>query len=238
MSKPFMVAPGQFSQIELSKYASRVLPRPYSGCLDEASYSSSTSGGEIASSLTEMGISYTHEYCRELLMQMDTVQALGCHDLRLIRTRNHTLPSCTQNDLLIDHKNQQIYSADEIFEYCPLACDYVTYVMDMTKQEFPTLGYFKQSVRKKPEYFERVFVDRHVTYEMFRDSMTHVNVFFHETSVTELSEKPKLDAVGLVSNLGGIIGVFLGVSVLTLVEFVELVGFFVWIWIKTNSPKE
>lgn len=245
MRRPFSIGPGLFSQFELSKVHSRVLPYPYSDCIDTKSNALNPKSASLVDGLDSIGINYSQKYCAELLVQLETIKALDCHDLRLINIDNKTTKPCLDHNFLIG-RSTLLYAAEDIFDYCPLACDTNTYIIDITKQDFPTLSYYQESIRKRPDYFTRVFNTsdaRNVTYEIFQESLTYVNVFFHEMTVSEMTEKPKLDRVGLVSNLGGIIGVFLGVSVLTLVEFIELVAFFIWIWLKkfrstTTKPTE
>lgn len=240
MRRPFSIGPGLFSQFELSKVHSEVLPYPYSDCIDTKSNALNAKSASLVDGLDSLGINYSQKYCAELLVQLATIEALDCYDLRLIKINNKTITKpCLDPNFLIG-RSTLLYAAEDIFDYCPLACDTDTYIIDITKQDFPTLSYYQESIRKRPDYFRRVFNTsdaRNVTYGMFQESLTYVNVFFHEMTVSEMSEKPKLDRVGLISNLGGIIGVFLGVSVLTLVEFIELVAFFIWIWLKKLKSK-
>jgi hypothetical protein len=48
--------------------------------------------------------------------------------------------------------------------------------------------------------------------------MTVVNMFYEDFSVTEIEETPVMDVVTLLSNIGGVAGLFLGVSLLSFFE--------------------
>ncbi len=67
-------------------------------------------------------------------------------------------------------------------------------------------------------------------YEQFNSSLSDVkqsiinlNVFYDRLSYTEITEKPSFPFVDLVSNVGGTFGLFIGISLLSLLEIVELI---------------
>ena len=47
------------------------------------------------------------------------------------------------------------------------------------------------------------------------------NVFFSELSMTVIEERPVYNLVSVVSNFGGLLGLYLGFSVLTILELVD-----------------
>jgi hypothetical protein len=48
-------------------------------------------------------------------------------------------------------------------------------------------------------------------------------VFYDRLSYTEITEKPSVPFVDLVSNVGGTFGLFIGISLLSFLEVVELI---------------
>lgn len=62
-----------------------------------------------------------------------------------------------------------------------------------------------------------------ITYELFKQSVASVLVYYDELKVTQISESPSISLVNLVANIGGTCGLFIGMSVLTIVEFFELI---------------
>jgi len=59
------------------------------------------------------------------------------------------------------------------------------------------------------------------TYEEVHKSFYSINVFYADLKYTVITDSPKTTFADLVSNLGGILGVFLGSSLVSLFEFVE-----------------
>ena len=50
----------------------------------------------------------------------------------------------------------------------------------------------------------------------------YLNVFYDDLSTTYTTELPALTAVSLFGNIGGNLGLFIGISILTFIEIVEL----------------
>ena len=53
--------------------------------------------------------------------------------------------------------------------------------------------------------------------------MSKVNVFFRTTTVTHIEEQPLMLPFDLVSGIGGTLGLFVGMSLLSMCEVVQLV---------------
>lgn len=52
--------------------------------------------------------------------------------------------------------------------------------------------------------------------------MAVLYVYYKDLKYTFISQQPKVELFDLISNIGGILGLFLGVSFLTCVEFFEI----------------
>ena len=67
--------------------------------------------------------------------------------------------------------------------------------------------------------------------EKARESVTRVNIFYESLSYTVSTEAPQIDFVSLLANIGGNLGLFLGVSLFSICELVEVAFEFGYIWI-------
>jgi len=59
--------------------------------------------------------------------------------------------------------------------------------------------------------------------EKYRD-LVFLNVYFANSKYTKLEQTPKTSVIELISNLGGALGIFLGFSVFSLIEIVEVIA--------------
>jgi hypothetical protein len=60
-------------------------------------------------------------------------------------------------------------------------------------------------------------------YDLITRSIVRFNVFYDSLSLLEVNEKPNFTIVDLISSMGGTFGLFLGISILSLLELVEFV---------------
>ena len=77
------------------------------------------------------------------------------------------------------------------------------------------------------ELFEslKIYSKEHanMTLNEYKQSSLLLNVFYTSKEYTEIREIPKISTMDLVSNLGGVVGIFLGLSIFTLIEIIELI---------------
>lgn len=95
--------------------------------------------------------------------------------------------------------------------------------MATSSDEYPTRNYFKQLVAFRPNYFESAFnrsVDK-ISYEMVKKSFASLQIRYDKLSIRENSEQPAVPSMNLISNLGGLLGVFVGLSFLSFMEIFE-----------------
>ena len=73
---------------------------------------------------------------------------------------------------------------------------------------------------------------------LLRSNFGSVNVFLKDMSTTVITERPVYETVNILSNIGGLLGLYLGFSVLTILEIVDF-GFdlFEYLRIKGNQKK-
>lgn len=227
-----VVGPGLSSLIKVKKQHSKILAQPYSECLDISSDTDTSSLPsqiqQIIAGLRRLNISYTRDHCTELLIQDETIKRLNCYDLRLINYRENVSP-CTNVSVLADKDTQLVDNKN-----CPLECETTSYTLTISQDNFPSYQAYQASFLNKTQYIQDLFgIDAsNFTYDVYQKSYTSINVYFEDLTVMDLSESISIDQVQLLSNLGGTIGIFLGVSVISAVECVELILVLIFITLK------
>ena len=99
---------------------------------------------------------------------------------------------------------------------CPLECKRTDYVKSISMNGYPTVAYEDHLLTLPSVYDPDVF------YQSMRDNVLKVNIFYDSLSYTHIVEEPAMDTVVLVSNIGGSLGLMLGISFATMIELVEL----------------
>jgi hypothetical protein len=117
---------------------------------------------------------------------------------------------------------------------CPYECEKTYYTYTSSISLFPTLqysNYIFQSDLIKRKY-------PNITYQQLKKSVARVQIFFDEMKETVVEESVKTELSDLISNLGGTLGLFLGLSFLSLIEFVEVLLQALFVLINNNNQTQ
>ena len=102
---------------------------------------------------------------------------------------------------------------------CPLECDSVNYELSMSTANYPTRVYAE--LLKKREQIRRHFdPNETITYEKIKETVVALDINYVELKYTMITETPSKTIIDLIAGIGGTIGLFLGMSLLGLVDVV------------------
>ena len=73
--------------------------------------------------------------------------------------------------------------------------------------------------------------------EQAEKNFVYTRIFYESLSYTLTTEAPKIDLVSLLANIGGTLGLFLGVSALSACELVEVLIQIILLRKKSKSSK-
>ena len=65
------------------------------------------------------------------------------------------------------------------------------------------------------------FINRTLDSQLIKDSFVDISISYESLSYALSTETPKMDVVSLLAEIGGNLGLFLGLSVFSLFEFIE-----------------
>ena len=71
-------------------------------------------------------------------------------------------------------------------------------------------------------------------FDEFKQNNLGVNIYLSSMEYTELWEMPQISFIDLVSNMGGALGIFLGFSIFSFIEILEIVVQILMILFKFN----
>ena len=102
---------------------------------------------------------------------------------------------------------------------CPLECEYVTYITSVSTSVYPSSSYADGIIK----YMIQARLNKqNVSLYDIRNNMLAINVYYSKLNYKSYQESAKTEMVDLVSNIGGTIGLFLGVSFLSFIEIIDL----------------
>ena len=125
------------------------------------------------------------------------------------------------NNSVLDLLDQNSYQFKETSNVCPIECEYYGYSMSVSSDQYPTRNYAKLMMATKSAQLKELLQTENVTYDMIKSNFASVYIKFDSLSVTEKIEQEAITFINLISNIGGTVGLFIGISALSVLEFFE-----------------
>lgn len=164
---------------------------------------------------------YRQSSCFKVYIQAKVNAQCQCSSLAFPEySRN--LPPCVSrsqvkcfNDLQTEFYNQK--SDDECLRRCPLECESISYSTAISSPDFPTDSYTYYLLNKS---FVRG-IKSDITAAGLKANMMSVNIYYDEMKVTSVTQLPKMQYQDLIGSIDGNLGLFLDLSLCSLLEVFE-----------------
>ncbi|KAJ7374031.1 amiloride-sensitive sodium channel [Desmophyllum pertusum] len=105
---------------------------------------------------------------------------------------------------------------------CPVQCEKIKYDLQLSSAYFPSPHFWDTVYQLLNESDKTDNLTKSDTQEIIRKRLLKVNIFYDSLSTEVTLEKPAYDLSDFASDLGGSMGLFMGCSILTLCEFLDL----------------
>ncbi|XP_077868070.1 acid-sensing ion channel 1B-like [Saccoglossus kowalevskii] len=96
---------------------------------------------------------------------------------------------------------------------CAVSCNYSTYPMSLSYATIPN-----NNVAEQVEKYHSV------TLEEIKDSYVFVDVYYSQIQYEQYTQTEAMTSSALLSDVGGQLGLFIGISVITLIEIFEYIS--------------
>ena len=106
---------------------------------------------------------------------------------------------------------------------CPLECYSDFYTARTSFNNFPTYAYAR-NLLTHPVVNRFWQMNKSMTVDDVKKSVSRVNIHLDDLKYTLLTEVATMTILNLISNTGGLFGLFLGMSLMSLIEIFELVS--------------
>ena len=215
-------APAGFStNIILEKVTTHKQPKPYSECTSDLT-SIDSYHSDLFKKLIQAHKKYSKKECLRLCLQKTLEENCNCSD-KTIFSYYGKKPCLYFDDATCNFKNYEKFINKNIYDSCdcPTECDHIDYPYRSSMANYPSKNYADILLRN-PNVISKFNNRTNVSYEDLRSRMVSVNIFFNELKETIITEHPKISVPDLVASIGGILGLFLGMSFLSFIEFIEI----------------
>lgn len=208
------IRPSTKTNIGLKRTFSAKTPSPYSDCVDTLYLKP-----YIYYYFSNSSKFYRQSDCLSLCKQKQIVDKCNCYIMVFPKWGNYS-PCVNDTEMICAGKEFELY--DKIYYKncdldCPLECDSSEIEYVLSNSDFPNEIFWKYD-RNNP-----FFRGQDLDYDEYKSRALALNIYFKTLQYTLITESAKSSIVELFSNIGGTLGLFLGISLLSFVEIIELV---------------
>ncbi|RNA30566.1 amiloride-sensitive sodium channel subunit beta [Brachionus plicatilis] len=209
-----MVQTGSETNLILNKVNMKKLSKPYSNCVVNL-----TNKNEIDSVHYRNTFNYIAEYRQNWCLLNCSINTTTEENIKKCSSLNFTTEF--EKKSCINNFEDELKHVEFCSSQCPIECDHSYFTMFNSVATFPTISY--ASYLLLDESFRSKFPYENISMNQVKESVLSFNVYFNTDFNQMIEEVPELDGLSLLGNLGGQLGLFLGVSVLTFAEIFEII---------------
>ena len=209
-----LASPGLYTNVAMKKTISTNLPKPYNDCFDSDSVNT-----VLANEMKRHNITYDRHNCFTLCKQMIVIENLGCYDMRYPSLFN--AKPCSDKTSYEKLKKIDL-DLNKCENECPFECETTIYETDISYVDYPNMIEYYFLKIDLDERFKNVFSNNDYSFNDVKQIIARFRIFFDPMTFKKISQSPSMTFFDLVANIGGALGLFLGISILGLVEFVEM----------------
>ncbi|RMZ98095.1 amiloride-sensitive sodium channel subunit beta, partial [Brachionus plicatilis] len=235
----FELMPGTNVNIILERKKNKQMARPYSECVNNLD-SIDSFDSEYYRKVLRSNLTYRQIDCFYAYIQSEIYKRCKCDEIASNLILENNNPCETLEEQLCSSQTYQEITTSEyktrIKEECPLECDSVSYSFIKSESRYPSASYAKEI--SKNDALKHLFNNRsNVSLEEYRENILAINIYYEFLKETEITESASISWDGLVGSIGGTLGLFMGISILSIVEFIDLFIQIIYKSLKINENK-
>ena len=207
------------------------MAKPYSAC-DIDNESPSNFKSNLYNMFLNSEYQYSQQACFVQCLQMQLIQKCNCTDstmlylfqvddcsssIEKVCLRNFT--KLTEGDSLNFTGSDKLID-EQCMPLCPLECNATKLIPRVSAYQLTGEKYIE--FINANEVLKNDFVTQTVDKTTAKDSMVCVSVFYDTFAYLYTKDTPQMDIVSLLANIGGNLGLFLGVSLFSMWEVIDV----------------
>ena len=219
-TNPIDAKPGSLTNIGIKKTFIYKAQSPFSECDRLTEFTS-----ELYELIVRKNVTYRQVDCFDLCLQKMVISACQCYSLKYLKLVDGVGPCLSLDELkCFKQENDRFLQSEKsklCGDQCPLECNSVDYEFSYSISDFPTEEYFNSF--KLNSSSKKIYLNgEYVNFETYKKSFIGLNIYYPYLKYTEIVEVEKFSLIDLLSNIGGTLGLFLGISFLSFIEIFEI----------------
>jgi hypothetical protein len=222
------ISPGRTNYITVDRTFRQKLSEPYSNCIKDSNKFKKNK--TLIDYLAKSGREYSQKQCFELCFNLKYFETNPCNctfnpwdqvfEKCYVSVKKFTaLFNCSEK-FRIDFSHNYSFK-QECIDYCPVECDTIAYSFSTYTLEYPVSGNISIEDKSK-------FDSNFNTYEEVQKNFYSLVIYYKDLKYTLLKDEPNMILADLISNIGGLLGVFIGYSFVSFIEIFEILFAFIF----------
>jgi hypothetical protein len=222
------IVPGHLTSVSMSRSFKSILPKPYSNCLITNNEIKTAFQSGLFDLFLNSTYRYTQSTCFMQCYQRIFLLECNCTNSAIISlfpnrtkcsTKNET--ECIGNVFFKKILNDNKFLGENCLSECPLECYLDQFDVTLSSNEL-TANLYLDYLKSNETHLSEDFPTTQIDLETARKSFVNLKIFYKSLSYEVTTETPQLNAFTLFSNIGGYLGLFLGVSAFSLFEAIQV----------------
>lgn len=213
---------GTATNILISKTYTNKLPYPYSECREDLSASDSY----LYNKVIEVFGTYRRTDCLNFCFQRKVIEICSCYDITYRSISSEIRPCSSLNETTCVYNTLLSFAEETTNKLCsnecPLECESISYSQSTSTSSFPPRSY-ADDILNDTVMLSRFDANKKIDYNFLKEHLLSVNIYFDALQSTRIEEFKQVEFFDLIANIGGTLGLFIGISLLSFVELVELI---------------
>ncbi|CAD5110914.1 DgyrCDS275 [Dimorphilus gyrociliatus] len=245
-SKGFNVPPGHLTYVGLRKIHTILKPKPYSRC-ELLSKLQMEDRDAYVGQLPH--VTYSESSCMKTCFQIELIRRCRCQDpsyprvmevrafsqlLEELGLKSEEIPYCRLfdkrekqclkwfNELFIGRKvssNEEI--VDKLCNQCLPECDTITYHTTLSSGIYNNLEHFRNTRNQNAKIKYKNLKNDKIRYKYLEDNIVAISIYLEDLEQEDIQSDIDFSALSYIADMGGILGLWMGLSILTVFEICE-----------------
>ncbi|ELU13553.1 hypothetical protein CAPTEDRAFT_63286, partial [Capitella teleta] len=214
------VSPGHSTSIGLRQVQIGRKPYPYGNCtLPELKNITRNVYEEL------YNVQYSTTGCQRTCYQQYVIDKCGCGDpyypMHGAAFGQTKVSSCQTSNITQDDCKYEVkrkFAAKELTCHCPASCADVMYSLEVSLGKWPSEVQKEATFKKLSEKMGSGVLSPDYNYA---DNLIKLEVYYEEFNFEQIDERPSYTMWSYMSDVGGVLGLWIGFSLMTVFEFIE-----------------
>lgn len=208
---------GECTNIGIKRQFIKKLSYPYSDCIENTNETNIKLSDSYNYLIKETGYVYSESLCIEICIQQQTIKSCNCTNPSLLGIKNIPVCEDIKDILCVQDITKNILLGDlgkKCAKDCPIACETIDYSLTLSTSSYPTENYAKYLA--KQQFHKSIGINEY----NINKNVLKMFVFYENFKYTYVKEAPVLNLDTFFANIGGTLGLTLGMSFLSLIEII------------------